>query len=166
MLLSDGSVAAVGPTSEILQRLDLVPLTGRAEAGAVIEATVEAHDDAFGLTMLRSPAGLWRLPRLDWRLGERLRLRVRAREVMLATKAPESISALNVMAGVVADIGAARAPCVDVRLDCNGEALLARLTRYSVDHLQPAARNARVRPGQERRLRPPPAARPAARTTM
>ena len=135
VLMSDGSVAAVGPTSEILQRLDLVPLTGRAEPGAIIEAIVESHDDAFGLTMLRSPAGLWRLPRLDMAAGERLRLRVRAREVMLATKAPENISALNVMAGVVADIGVGDGPAVDVRLDCNGEALLARLTRYSVDHL-------------------------------
>ena len=50
VLVSDGSVAAVGPTAEIMQRLDLFPLTGRAEAGAIIEATVEAHDDAFGLT--------------------------------------------------------------------------------------------------------------------
>jgi molybdate transport system ATP-binding protein len=136
VLMSEGSVAAVGPAAEILQRLDLVPLTGRAEPGAIIEATVEAHDDAFGLTMLRSRAGLWRLPRLDLAPGERLRLRVRAREVMLATRAPEGISALNVIAGVVADIGAGEGPVTDVRLDCHGEALLARLTRYSVAQLQ------------------------------
>src|SRR5881227_296381 len=59
VLVSEGSVAAVGPTAEIMQRLDLFPLTGRAEAGAIIEATVEAHDDTFALTMLRSRAGLW-----------------------------------------------------------------------------------------------------------
>ena len=145
-----------------MQRLDLFPLTGRAEAGAIIEATVEAHDDAFGLTMLRSRAGLWRLPRLDLAPGERLRLRVRARDVMLATKAPESVSALNVMAGVVADIGRGEGPVVDVRLDCNGEALLAKLTRYSVEQLQLEAGNARVRPGEERRLRPPQPQRPSA----
>jgi molybdate transport system ATP-binding protein len=136
VLVSAGSVAAVGPTAEIMQRLDLFPLTGRAEAGAIIEATVEAHDDAFCLTTLRSRAGLWRLPRIDLAPGERLRLRVRARDVMLATRAPEGVSALNVMAGVVADIGAGEGPVTDVRLDCNGEGLLARLTRYSVDQLQ------------------------------
>jgi molybdate transport system ATP-binding protein len=44
VLLSEGKVAAVGPTSDVMQRLDLFPLTGRAEAGAVVEATVERHD--------------------------------------------------------------------------------------------------------------------------
>ena len=139
VLVSEGTVPAVGPTAEIMQRLDLFPLTGRAEAGAIIEATVESHDDAFGLTMLRSRAGVWRLPRLDLAPGERLRLRVRARDVMLATKAPEGVSALNVMAGVVAEIGTGESPVVDVRVDCNGEALLAKLTRYSIAqlHLKP-----------------------------
>jgi molybdate transport system ATP-binding protein len=136
VLVSAGSVAAVGPTAEITQRLDLFPLARPAEAGAIIEAIVEAHDDTFGLTTLRSRAGLWRLPRLALALGEPLRLRVRARDVMLATKAPESISALNAIAGVVADIGVGEGPVVDVRLDCNGEALLAKLTRYSVAQLQ------------------------------
>ena len=73
---------------EIMHRLDLFPLTGRAEAGAVIEATVERHDERFGLTELRSRAGLWKLPRLDAPVGTRLRLRVRARDVMLARVAP------------------------------------------------------------------------------
>src|SRR5262249_18531852 len=50
VLMSDGRVAAAGPTLEIMQRLDLLPLTGHADAGAVVEATVGRHDDAAGLT--------------------------------------------------------------------------------------------------------------------
>jgi molybdate transport system ATP-binding protein len=136
VLVSEGSVAAAGPTAEVMPRLDLFPLTGRAEAGAVVEAIVEVYDAASGLTRLRSRAGVWRLPSLDLAPGERLRLRVRARDVMLATKPVEDISALNVMAGVVADIGGGEGPVVDVRLDCNGEVLLARITRYSLGQLQ------------------------------
>jgi molybdate transport system ATP-binding protein len=135
VLLSEGKVAAVGPTSVIMQRLDLFPLTGRAEAGAVVEATVERHDEAFGLTELRSQAGLWKLSRLDAPVGTRLRLRVRARDVMLAKSAPVDLSALNVLPGIVADIAGDGGPIVDIRLDCSGEALLARLTRYSVARL-------------------------------
>jgi molybdate transport system ATP-binding protein len=135
VLLSDGRVAAVGPTTEVMQRLDLLPLTGRTEAGAVIEATVERHDDRFGLTELRSRAGLWKLGRLDAPEGSRLRLRVRARDVMLAMSAPGDLSALNVFPGVVADIADRDGPVVNIRLDCGGEALIARLTRYSVERL-------------------------------
>src|SRR6185437_7088501 len=40
VLLSQGRVAAVGPVEELTSRLDLRPLTGRHEAGAVIRATV------------------------------------------------------------------------------------------------------------------------------
>jgi molybdate transport system ATP-binding protein len=135
VLLSQGKVAAAGPTGDIMQRLNLFPLTGRAEAGAIVEATVERHEEAFALTELRSRAGLWKLPRLDAPVGARLRLRVRARDVMLAKSAPTDLSALNVLPGVVAGIGAHDGPIVEIRLDCNGEALLARLTRYSVERL-------------------------------
>jgi molybdate transport system ATP-binding protein len=135
VLLSEGKVAAAGPTSEILHRIDLFPLTGRAEAGAILDAVVERHDEAFGLTELRSRAGLWKLPRLDAPIGTRLRLRVRARDVMLARSAPPDLSALNVLPGVVRAVGAGEGPIVDIRLDCNGDALLARLTRYSVERL-------------------------------
>jgi len=135
VLLSDGKVAAVGPTAEIMQRLDLLPLTGRVEAGAVIEATVGRHDDSFSLTELRSRAGLWMLPRLDAPVGARLRLWVRAGDVLLARSAPADLSALNVLSGVVDEIGPNDGPIVEVRLDCNGEAMIARLTRYSVERL-------------------------------
>jgi molybdate transport system ATP-binding protein len=134
-VMSDGKIAAAGPTLDIMQRLDLFPLTGRAEAGAVIEAVVERHDDAAGLTDLSSRAGRWRLNRIDAPVGARLRLRVRARDVILAKSAPAEISALNVLPGVVAAIGAQSTPIVDVRVNCNGEALIARLTRYSAEQL-------------------------------
>ena len=134
VVLSEGRVAAIGPAREIMYRLDLFPLTGRAEAGALIEATVDGHDERFGLTQLRSRAGTWRLPRLEVPLGTRLRLRVRARDVMVASSLPQDVSALNTFAGVVADI-AGQGPIVAIRIDCNGESLVARLTRYSVERL-------------------------------
>ena len=136
VLLSEGKVAAVGPVHEVMQRVDLFPLTGRAEAGAIVSATVERHDEGYALTELRSRAGVWKLPHIDAGVGARLRLRVRARDVMLARSAPVDLSALNVFSGVVAAIGPGERPIKDVRVDCNGEALMARLTRYSIERLQ------------------------------
>lgn len=135
VLVSEGKVAAAGPTADIMHRLDLFPLTGRAEAAAIVEATVERHDESFSLTELRSRAGLWRLPRVEASVGTRLRLRVRARDVMLARSAPTDVSALNIFPGTVAGIGPDHGPIAEVRLDCGGDVLLARLTRYSVERL-------------------------------
>jgi molybdate transport system ATP-binding protein len=54
---------------------------------------------------------------------------------MIALEPPTGLSALNVLPGTVAEIGRADGPIVEMRLDCGGEALIARLTRRSVETL-------------------------------
>jgi molybdate transport system ATP-binding protein len=135
VVLSEGRVAAIGPTAEIMGRIDLFPLTGRAEAGAILATRVAGHDSAFGLTILRSAAGELRIPRLDLPVGAALRVRIRARDVMIALAPPGNLSALNVLPGIVAEIAGGGGPIVQMRLDCAGEALVARLTRRSVETL-------------------------------
>src|SRR6266403_2126657 len=62
VVMSEGRVAAVGPTAEIMSRIGLFPLTGQAEAGAILSARVAEHDTRFGLTTLRTAAGDLRVP--------------------------------------------------------------------------------------------------------
>lgn len=135
VILEAGKVRACGPTVELMQRLDLVPAAGTDEAGALIEARVEAHDDAYGLTTLVSRSGTWRVPRLEAAPGKIVRMLIKARDVMIARQRPEAMSALNVIEATVAEIGPMDGPGVEIRLDCAGEALVARLTRYSVERL-------------------------------
>jgi molybdate transport system ATP-binding protein len=136
VVLSEGRVAAQGSPAELLPRVDLFPLLGRAEAGAVIDVQVLSHDAVYGLTTLHSPAGLWRVPQVEAAVGARLRLRVRARDVMLSLSPPGDISALNSFAATVTEIGTDRGAIVDVRLACAGGVnLVARVTRLSVDRL-------------------------------
>ena len=54
---------------------------------------------------------------------------------MLSLQRPEEISALNVLAGRIASITPTATAQADVRLDCNGAALMARVTAKSVDRL-------------------------------
>ena len=84
VVLSDGKCVAVGDVDDVMGRLDLKPDTGRFEAGAVIEATVTAHDLDFDLTTLRFDGGELTVPGLDAFIGERVRARIRARDVSLA----------------------------------------------------------------------------------
>jgi molybdate transport system ATP-binding protein len=135
ILMSDGKVVATGTPAQLMGRIDLFPLTGRAEAGALIATTVAAHDAVFGLTTLRAAAGELRVPHLDLPVGAALRVRIRARDVMIALHPPEGLSALNVLPGIVGEIGSGDGPIVELRLDCAGEPLVARLTRRSVGTL-------------------------------
>lgn len=135
VLMSEGRVVAVGPLDELTSRLDLRPLTGRYEAGAVLEARVEGQDTEFALTELSFAGGhLW-VPRLDLPRGAKLRLRIRARDVVLARDRPEKTSIVNAIPCVVKDIGAEAGPQVDLRLDAGGAALWARITRRSLHEL-------------------------------
>jgi molybdate transport system ATP-binding protein len=135
VVLSEGEVAAIGPTAEIMGRIDLFPLTGRAEAGAILSTRVAGHDRRFGLTVLKAASGELRVPYLDLPVGTALRVRIRARDVMIALAPPEGLSALNVLPGTIAQIAEGDGPIVQMRLDCAGEALVARLTRRSVETL-------------------------------
>ncbi|HEX6957927.1 MAG TPA: molybdenum ABC transporter ATP-binding protein [Ferrovibrio sp.] len=135
VLLSEGRVQAVGSIAELSGRLDLFPLTGRYEAGAVLEAKVQSHDAAYGLSVLRLRAGTLRVPLLDLAPGSIVRPRIRARDVTLALSPPQDTSALNILPGRVAEIGDASGAMVDIRLDCGGDMLLARITRLSLERL-------------------------------
>lgn len=134
--VDQGRVTACGPTAEVMSRLDVGGLSGAAETGSLISAHVEAHDDAYGLTLLRSPAGLLQVPRSPLPLGAPAQLRILASDVFISTAPPAGISALNVLDGVVREISPRRAgPAVEIRLDCSGVPLLARLTAKSADAL-------------------------------
>lgn len=132
VVLAEGRVAATGPLREVMDRADLFP---RAEAGAVLEAVVEDHDDRWQLTRLRVAAGILTVPRVELPPGSPVRIRIRARDVMLATRAPDHLSALNVLPATVTAIASGDGPTAEIRLDCAGDGLLARLTRRSVETL-------------------------------
>ncbi|WP_374449718.1 molybdenum ABC transporter ATP-binding protein [Stella sp.] len=131
VLLEGGRVLAAGPPDRVLARVDLEPLAGAEEVGAVLEGRVAAADDGYGLAVVATRAGPVSVPAGGLPAGGRVRLRIRARDVMLASRRPEGISALNVLAGRIADVGAAHGAAVDVQVDCAGAILVARVTRRS-----------------------------------
>ncbi|HEY3908695.1 MAG TPA: molybdenum ABC transporter ATP-binding protein [Stellaceae bacterium] len=135
VLLDHGAVVATGPVPQVMARLDLLPLAGSGEAGAVLEMRVAGHDEGYRLTTLRSAAGELRVPLLDLAPGAPLRVRILARDVVLGLDPPERLSALNLLAGRVAEIGVLAGATADVRVELNGEMLLARVTRLSIDRL-------------------------------
>jgi molybdate transport system ATP-binding protein len=139
VLLSDGRVAAVGSVAALTSRLDLRPLTGRYEAGAVIQAAVARQDAGDGLSELAFPGGRIVVPRVDLPPGTPVRARIRARDVSLALSAPDDISILNIFAARVVEIADEPGAQVDISLDIGTAAepvaLWARITSRSARSL-------------------------------
>jgi molybdate transport system ATP-binding protein len=131
VLISDGRVRAVGSLQEVMGRAELYPMTGRFEAGAVLAARVAAHDAHWGLTELAGAFGKLIVPQLPRPVGTLLRVRIRARDVILAASPPMDISALNVLAGRVEAVVPIEEAALEVQLRLGEERLLARVTRRS-----------------------------------
>jgi molybdate transport system ATP-binding protein len=135
VLISDGRVRAVGPVQEVMGRAELYPLAGRFEAGAVLAVRVAAHDARWRLTELTGAFGKLMVPLLDAPVGAALRVRIRARDVILALTPPIGISALNVLAGRVEALVPIEEGALEVELRLGVERLLARVTRRSGEAL-------------------------------
>jgi molybdate transport system ATP-binding protein len=132
VVLSDGKCLAVGDVETVMARLDLKPATGRYEGGSLLETRVRSHDVVDQLTTLEFGGGVLVVPLLDAAIGDRVRVRIRARDVSLATVRPEKISILNVLEAKVIAVAEEVGPIVDVQLATGGSILTSRITRRSV----------------------------------
>jgi molybdate transport system ATP-binding protein len=135
VLLHAGRTLAVGAIEALTARSDL-PLARRDDAGAVLAATLVAHIPDRGLSRVDAGGMELLVPQVDAQPGARLRLRIPAREIILATEAPRGISLHNIVAGRVRTITPGTTPHLAmVEVVCAGAVLLASITRDAVARL-------------------------------
>ncbi|WP_373635676.1 molybdenum ABC transporter ATP-binding protein [Yoonia sp. SS1-5] len=135
VILDAGRVVANGPLGEVLSQPGTVPLLGVREAGAVIQTKIAGRLQDDGLTELAFSGGRLMLPGQFGKLGDRVRLRIAAQDVILATTRPAGISALNVLPVTITAMEQGRGPGVAVRLLAGEDPLLARVTRRSAQRM-------------------------------
>jgi len=141
VLVDDGRVRAAAPYSDLATRLDIARDHG-AEVDTVIATRVAGHDETWHLTALSFAGGTFLVARNGLSEGQRVRLRVLARDVSITLDKQPGTSILNVFPATVAELVDEEPGQVLVRLDVGGAALLARITRKSahVLSLQPGLR--------------------------
>ncbi len=135
-IFRSGRVLAHGPASDILSQHALLPISDQGESGSLIDLVVWGHDSQYNLTCLRGGNTEWYLPDIKAERGKRLRVHVRARDVMLATSRPTGISALNILDTEIAEIDARQGGNVHVRLKAGETHLLSRITKRSMVELK------------------------------
>ena len=142
VLLQAGQALACGPVAQVLSRTDLPMVLGE-DAGVLIEGVIDALDAPFHLCRVAFEGGhLWvrdkGLP-----LGRRVRVRVLARDVSVATAEPHHTSIVNVLPCTLDGIQPEAHPAQALlRLAVGASvgpvgpvALLSRVTQRSVHHL-------------------------------
>lgn len=135
VVMEGGRALAQGPLAETLARADLPVIIGE-EPCAILEAVIGAVDRRWHLARVDFPGGgLWFRDR-GLPVGHRVRVRIMARDVSLATRQPEGVSIQNVLRGRIETIGVDEHPglCI-VRVLIGETVFLARLTGRAASDL-------------------------------
>jgi molybdate transport system ATP-binding protein len=135
VLIDGGRVAAQGGVAEVSRDPALRALLGADAAGAVVEGEVQSVD-AAGRARLRIGSGTIALPAGRARAGWRVRVEVRANEVVLATELPRAIAHANLLEGKIVGRAFDGATSELVEVDVGGPVLLARVSPERAAELQ------------------------------
>ena len=127
IFLKNGKVAAQGSMFDLLSDLEGV-------YGAVFPATIKDHRPD-GLSTLIFDGGAMLIPHIDRKPGDKLRVRLRAEDIMLAREEPGAISANNILPVLVTAVRNSGVSHADVQLACGNTKLVARITQASVARL-------------------------------
>jgi molybdate transport system ATP-binding protein len=140
VLMENGRVLAAGPLADLAARVDL-PLAARDDAAGVLNGYLHSHDYERRLSSIACGGQIYMVPLANIEPRTPVRLRVPAREVILALDAPQEISVNNVIPATVCGIGEdAVGHAALVEIDVGGGVLLARITLDAAERL-------RLRPG-------------------
>lgn len=136
LLIESGTLVAQGRLLDLCTRLNL-SLSHEENAASIIEATIEQHDSDYFLTRLAIDNKLpLFLTHTDSKVGEKVRVRIPARDISITLQRPEQTSILNILPACIDEIEICSGARVLLRLRVANQYLLVRLTRKSVDQLQ------------------------------
>lgn len=136
LLLERGRAVAWDTVSRLTSRPDLPWLRGAVGLGAVFEGRVARADAGGGLVEVEFAGGTLLATEVGATVGSTVRVRIPAREVILATRAPEGLSLHNVVAGTVSAIHAdPTAGHAVVQVVVGQVRLLSEVTRDAVGRL-------------------------------
>ncbi len=136
LILEQGHTVAYGPVTTLMSRPDLSWLREGVGLGSVFDAAVSRTYADRGLAELTFDGGTLFAADRGVATGATVRVRIPAREVILATREPEGLSLHNVLSGTVSDIHADPAfDHVIVQIAVGRVLLLAEVTQDAIGRL-------------------------------
>jgi molybdate transport system ATP-binding protein len=132
--IDKGRVAACGTVAEALAALDFESGGEGFEPVSVIVGTVIRQNPVEGITDLSLGQATLAAPAFPAELGAPVRLRIFARDVMIALDPPGRVSANNVLPAIIARCEPRDGGAI-VELVCEGQSIMAQITRRAFERL-------------------------------
>jgi molybdate transport system ATP-binding protein len=142
VVMETGRVVADGPLTEVLARVDL-PIRLGEDTGVVLNGVIAERDPQWHLARVEFAGGSVWVRDGGHPAGDRVRIRILARDVSVSLQAPVDSSIVNCLPADVQAIGTDTHPALAlVQLAIGSSTVVARLTRRSAEHLA-------LRPGSQ-----------------
>lgn len=135
VLMDAGHVVAQGSLSEVSLVPQLRSIVGPDSVGAVVDGVVTSVDATCGMAELRVGSGVLNVGVAAVRVGARVRVQLLARDIILATEEPHSLSVRNQLRGVITSVVNDEDDARLVTVDVGGTNVLSRVTRSAVEAL-------------------------------
>ncbi len=139
IFLKKGRVICQGPTNAILTRDDL-PFAHAETACAILQGTIDHHDDEFHLSSIKikTSNAILALPKINKNLGDHITIKVLAKDVSLCVTPPENTSIMNCIQATIKNYTYMQDPSrllvtLALKSSCNTntEQILAHITKKS-----------------------------------
>jgi molybdate transport system ATP-binding protein len=139
VLMENGRTTAQGELGEMSLNPKLRDIIGADAVGAIIEGVVLGPHADTALTTIRVGHGELKVKSAAHQIGTKLRVQVLARDLIVATQAPQHLSVRNSLAGVITEVTHDVDDSDLIGIDIGGTLIMARVTTAATRELALAA---------------------------
>ena len=135
VLMESGKTIAQGNLSEMSLNPGLRAIIGADAVGAIVEGTVIGRDPASGLLRVQVGHGELKVHFGKAANGAKLRVQLLARDLIVATQAPQHLSVRNSLSGAVTAVMSDDEDSDLIDIDIGGTIIMARVTKAATREL-------------------------------
>jgi molybdate transport system ATP-binding protein len=139
VLMDSGRTIAQGGIADMSLNQDLRSIIGADAVGAIVDGTVLGMDAPSGLMRVRVGHGELKVHAIKATPGATLRVQLLARDLIVATQAPQHLSVRNTLAGIVTAVSSDDTDSDLIAIDIGGTVIMARVTKAATNDLGLAA---------------------------
>jgi molybdate transport system ATP-binding protein len=139
VLMESGKVIAQGNLSDISLNPSLRAIVGADAVGAIVDGTVLGVDADSGLLRVQVGQGELKVHFGQLATGAKLRVQLLARDLIVATRAPQHLSVRNYLSGRVTAVIGDEDDADLIAIDVGGTIIMARVTKAATRELALAA---------------------------